>query len=297
MFASWNARAVGLEMPARETIETAARVGFRGVDLLVRDLVQSGVDPDELRRRMDDLGIQGGAWPLPVNWRGSEDQFWGDLRELARHARVAARLGLTRTGTWVLPECAIGGADPRGTEDAFRRTLDLHRHRLGRIATILGDEGIHLGLEIIGPAGARGSSAFPFVHHYADLAETFRDFRRERANVGMLVDSFHLYAAGEDPSAGLLWGIDGVVWVHLADSANPDRSSLEDRQRALPGETGLAPCRSLLEQLLEKGYAGPITAEPLTRCSSLDGVEPMEAARRTRAAIDSVWPRAIPRRR
>jgi sugar phosphate isomerase/epimerase len=297
MFASWNARAVGLEMPARETIETAARAGFLGVDLLVRDLVQSGRDPEELGRRMDDLGLRGGAWPLPVNWRGGEDQFLADLRELPRFARVASRLGLTRTGTWVLPECATVATDPRGAEDAFRRTLEMHRHRLGRIAAILGDEGVRLGLEIIGPAGARGSSALPFVHRYADLAETFQALHRERANVGMLVDSFHLYAAGEHPSAGLLWGIDGVVWVHLADSANPDRSSLKDRQRALPGETGLAPCRSLLEELQERGYSGPVTAEPLTRCTSLGEVEPLEVARHTHAAIDSVWPRVIPRRR
>jgi sugar phosphate isomerase/epimerase len=295
MFASWNARAVGLQIPARETIEIAAGAGFGGVDLLVRDLAQSGVDPDELRRRMDDLGLRGGAWPLPVDWRGSEDRFRDDLRELARLARVATRLGLTRTGTWVMPECPTLEASGRGAVNSFRRTLDLHRHRLGRIAAILADEGIRLGLEIIGPAAARAATKPPFVHRYTDLAETFQDLRRHRSNVGMLVDSFHLFAAREEPSAGLLWGIDGVVWVHLADAINPDRSVLEDGQRALPGETGLTACHTLLELLQELGYTGPITAEPLTRCRSLAGIGPTEAARRTRAAIDSLWPRLTPR--
>jgi sugar phosphate isomerase/epimerase len=294
MFASWNARAVGLEMSAWETIEIASAAGFDGVDLLVRDLILSGINADDLRRRMDDLGLRGGAWPLPMDWRGSDERFWKGLRELPRQARIATRLGLGRTGTWVMPGCAEGLAPGRLSEDAFRRTLDLHRDRIARIAAILADEGIRLGLEIIGPVTARAAGVPPFVVRYADLAETFRDLRRDRPNIGMLVDSFHLFAAGEDLAASLIWGIDGVAWVHLADATNPDRSLLQDRQRALPGETGLAACGPLLERLIGLAYAGPVTAEPLSRCSSLVGAGPLEAARRTRAAIDSVWPRALP---
>ena len=75
MYASWNARAVGLSLSAIESIEVAARAGFAGVDLLVRDLSQSNTDPVELRRRMGDLGLRGGAWPLPVDWRGDAARF------------------------------------------------------------------------------------------------------------------------------------------------------------------------------------------------------------------------------
>src|SRR5690348_13757802 len=39
MFASFNARALGLALPARPTIALASDAGFAGVDLLVRDLV------------------------------------------------------------------------------------------------------------------------------------------------------------------------------------------------------------------------------------------------------------------
>ena len=37
MYACWNARAVGLAMPAEDAIDLAAEAGFAGVDLLVRD--------------------------------------------------------------------------------------------------------------------------------------------------------------------------------------------------------------------------------------------------------------------
>lgn len=104
MYASWNARAVGLSLSANESIKVAARAGFTGVDLLVRDLAESNEDPLELRSRMDDLGLRGGAWPLPVDWRGNTVRFREDIRQLPRYARTAAILGLSRTGTWVLPE-------------------------------------------------------------------------------------------------------------------------------------------------------------------------------------------------
>ena len=50
MYPSWNARAVGLYLSAEETITIAAEAGFSGVDLLVRDVIESVVDPAELHK-------------------------------------------------------------------------------------------------------------------------------------------------------------------------------------------------------------------------------------------------------
>lgn len=119
-------------MSAGEAVELAASAGFAGVDLLVRDLIDEGNDPRRLRRRMDDLGIRGGAWPLPVQWRGEAARFEADLEELPRLAEAAAILGLSRTGTWVLPEVDPALLIPGTRSDEFRqRTLELHLERLG----------------------------------------------------------------------------------------------------------------------------------------------------------------------
>src|SRR5689334_17149052 len=104
MFMSFNARALGLTPDALESVELAARAGFASVDLLVRDLALAGHNPAALKRRMDDLGLRGGAWPLPVSWRGDEAAFRADLAQLPRHAATAAALALFSTGTWVMPE-------------------------------------------------------------------------------------------------------------------------------------------------------------------------------------------------
>ncbi len=108
--------------------------------------------------------------------------------------------------------------------------------------------------------------------------------------MGVLIDAFHLFAAGEGPEAALIWGVDSIVWVHVADSAQSDPTIVNDHERALPGETGLGDTRALLEHLARRGYKGPVSAEPLGMCASLVGLEPLAAARRTRAAMQSVWP-------
>lgn len=289
MYPSWNARAVGLNLEAHDTILVAAKVGFEGVDLLVRDLVDSGVDVGELRRRMDDLGLRGGAWPLSVNWRGDAARFHGDLERLHLYADAAQRLGLKRTGTWVLPECL-----PPSIEevDDIRRTTAFHVERLGKIADVLASHGISLGLEIMGPVTASTGSRTAFVRRYVDLPERLGQLRQEHTNVGVLIDAFHLFAAGEGPEAGLVWSANAIVWVHVADSAKPDPTTVHDHERALPGETGLGDTRALLEHLAWEGYEGPVSAEPLGLCQSLVGLEPLAVARRTLAALQSTWPGA-----
>jgi hypothetical protein len=68
---------------------------------------------------------------------------------------------------------------------------------------------------------------------------------------------------------------------------------LLDHKRALPGETGLADSRGLLERLQCRAYDGPVTAEPLAACESLQGLNLSAAAARTMTALRSIWPRTV----
>ena len=285
---------MGLDLSAEETIEIAAKAGFDGVDLLIRDIVESGADVDELRRRMDDLGLRSGGWPLPVNWRNDAETFESDLKRLPRLAEAAARLGFYHTGTWVRFESDPIEAEALGDEMARERVVEeataRQMERLGRIARILNDHGSRIGLEIIGPRGERTRRGVPLVGTYAELARRFGPLRDEHANVGVLVDAFHLFAAGEDLGDALAWGPSSVVWVHLADPARRDRRTLRDVERALPGESPPSPCASLLTALAQIGHQGPVTVEPLGRCRSLEGLDPSPRAFKTGEALRRVWP-------
>ena len=294
MFTSFNARALGLSLPAEATIDLAAAAGFGGVDLLVRDLVESGSDPAALRARMDGLGLRGGAWPLPVDWRGDEIRFRGDLDRLHRYAEAAATLGLSRTGTWVLPE--LPAAPPGHDPAAWRRSfVEFHILRLGAIARVLAEHGTQLGLEVIGVESFRSGRGEPLFTRLGDesFGELLRELRRQTPGVGVLVDAFHLYAAGEPMAVGWLWGVESVVWVHVADvpaAADPDRAALRDQERGLPGEVGAIDTAGLLHGLARRGYDGPVTAEPMAGCRSLAGRSPEEAAQAVALALRSVWP-------
>ena len=288
MFASFSARAVGLMgLSAEETVDLAAGAGFAGVDLLVRDLVRDGVDPAALRSRMDDLGLRGGAFPCPVYWRAGDDAaFRRDLDGLGPVLDAAATLGLTRTGTWVLP------AMPDWSSDRAE-VADWHLRRLGALARRLGAHGIQLGLEVIGVESSRPSGAEPFVARLGDLDEALGAIWVEAPNLGLLLDAFHLFAAGESIETGLARGVDRIAWAHVADlppEARADRARIIDAERGLPGENGAVNARAFLARLAVEGFEGPVTAEPLARCRSLAGLDPAGVAARVKASLDQSWP-------
>jgi sugar phosphate isomerase/epimerase len=293
MYACFNARAVGLTMPASATLELADRAGFAGVDLMVRDLLDAGEDPRRLRARMDALGLRGGSFPMPVHWRGDAALFARDLARLPRLAEAAAVLGVSRTATWVMPETSEPPATPSGHAAHHGAVVRLHVERLGAIARVLDTFGIRLGLEVIGVASSRTGRGLPFVCRMADLDRVLGPVRGEAPNFGILLDGWHLYGAGESVEAGLVWGPRAVVGVHVADlpeSALPDRSAMIDGDRGLPGENGAIDSKALLQHLSDVGYDGPVAAEPMPGCRSLAGLESEAIGHRVAAVLRSVWP-------
>lgn len=295
MYPSFNARALGLELSARRTIELASAEQFEGVDLLLRDVLDGGEDPKELRARMDDCGLRGGAFPLPVDWKGDADRFAADLERLPRYAEAASILGLTRTGTWVLPETPARPASEDQLPSYLASVAAWHVDRLGKIARDLEPYGIRLGLEVIGVASFRKGNGVPFVTRMADIDRRIPAIWDEAPNLGILYDSYHLYAAGEPVEAGLAWGIDRVVWVHVSDldpSAPQDCGAITDQDRSLPRVHGAVDCRDHLMRLWTAGYEGPVTAEPLGGCRSLRGLSDEAVARHVAGALRSVWPSA-----
>jgi sugar phosphate isomerase/epimerase len=130
----------------------------------------------------------------------------------------------------------------------------------------------------------------PLISSYDALLRAFEGLSRAHANVGVLADAYHLYASGEGVNAAFGWGAAAVCWVHLADAANPDRATMRDLDRLLPGETSPSLCGALLEALADRGYDGPVTAEPLTRSRSFATDDPRGRAMATRESLRRVWP-------
>ena len=291
MYSSFNARALGLKLSTDETLLLAHDHGFDGVDIMVRDAIEQGVDFDALKLKMDDLDLHAGAFPLPFDWRGDDASFAEGLQVLALCARAANCLGIQRTGTWVLPEVPERFAS-NDARSSYERTLDFHAERLSQIAGILDDLGIRLGLEVIGVASSR-SGRFPAFIYRLDGLEPLIDRLNVHANIGAIVDAWHLYADDEPIANAFFHGVKKIVWAHVADlpfGAELSRAAMIDSVRGLPGEHGAIDAKSLLRVLYERGYGGPVTAEPLGNCRSLTGLSPTAVARKTAESLRSVWP-------
>jgi sugar phosphate isomerase/epimerase len=295
LYPSFNARALGVDADADRTIALAALAGFAGVDLLVRDLVDRGDDVAGLRQKIHDHNMRPGAWPLPVHWRGDEDRFQADLLALPRYAAAAAELGLARTATWVMPETPGRPSSIQSQHAHLAEVAELHLIRLTKIARILHANGTCLGLEVIGVASSRTGRGLPFVCRIEDVWPYVDVIREHAPSAGILLDAFHLYAAGEDVSKALARGASSVVWVHVADlpaGAPPDRGLIRDEVRGLPGENGAVDARGLLKRLADVHYDGPVTVETLAGCRSLAGLDDVAIARRAAESLQKIWPAA-----
>lgn len=288
MFPSFNALALGLDMEIDEVLGLAHRAGFDGVDLPLRDLLDARTDLVELRQRMDDMGLRAGAFPFPVSWRQDETTYREGLRRLPVFAAAAAQLGLCRTGTWVLP----------ATKNDLKATADWHRDRLGTMARVLADQGISIGIEAIGPRSARAGLGQPFVTRLADIEARLGPLWRDHTNLGLLVDAFHLFAADEPIQVALKWGVGRVVWCHVADlpaDATGDRDAIQDDDRGLPGERGRIDCASLLAELEQAGYGGPVTIETRSVSRALRHLGPEGITSAAAAALRRIWPSRLTR--
>jgi sugar phosphate isomerase/epimerase len=218
-----------------------------------------------------------GAAGLSVDFRGDESRFRTGMAELPAFASGLKRAGAARVGTWLSP-----GHDRLTYVANFRQ----HAGRLREVAAVLGDHGLRLGLEYVGPRTSWTPARYPFIHTLAEMRELLAEIGRD--NVGLVLDSWHWYTAGE--TALDLRGLANrdVVACDLNDAP---RSVPVDQQRdgvrELPCATGVIDVRAFLKTLAAIGYDGPVRAEPFN--ATLRTLPPEEAVAATARAMKQAF--------
>ena len=283
MFKGLSPGAISVRAGTLDEGIAAAKVGgFGGVEFNpgeVADLIAAhGVEA--ARDKFAASGIKPAGWGLPVDWRGAEENWQSGLNDLPRLAQAASAVGGTRVSTWIMP-CS----DEREMEENVR----FHVTRFQPIAKILGDHGVSLGLEFIGPKTLRDTQRYPFISTMPEMLALGREIG---PNVGLLLDAFHWYT-----SHGTLDDLKAltpaqVVYVHVNDApAGIAVDEQMDGTRALPGETGVIDIAGFLQALKGIGYDGPVTPEPFKK--ELRELPSDEARLKTvGAAMDVIWQRA-----
>jgi sugar phosphate isomerase/epimerase len=277
MYPALSTGAIGVRLPFEECARLASEAGFEGIGVDVGAAVR---DPGAVRRVLEGNKLRPAAWGLPVEFRRDEDAFRQGLAALPELARAAKQIGAERCSTWILP---FSDSLP------FADNFESHRQRLRQCAEVLGEHGIRLGLEFVGPKTLRAGHPYEFIYTQEGMLELCHAIGS--GNVGLLFDSFHWYTSHGTTDDIKKLSDALVVDVHVNDAPQgrgPDEQI--DNERRLPGESGVIDLVGFLQGLKEIGYTGPVTPEPFS--PRLGQMPPEEAIRATAEALLGVWRQA-----
>jgi len=242
--------AIGVKAPTIEAAAEAARLGgFSAVEISPQEVVDRGVDA--AKAALGEIVVAGfGAF----DWRNDEAVWKAGLADLPAQAAAMAALGCFRCSTYIMPF---------SDERTFEENYDFHVSRIKPLAAALAVEGIHFGMEYVGPATMRAGKKHPFVHDLAGMLKLTADCG---PNVGLLMDAWHWYTSHETVEDILALTAEQVVYVHVNDA--PAGIAIDDQfdnVRALPCETGVIDLATFLGALKKIGYDGPVVCEPFKK--------------------------------
>jgi len=257
-----NPGSIGVQLSQQALLDNAIAYGFEAIVPLTDQLAtmrDQGLDA--FLEKMKENQITWGTANLPVQFRESAPDFRSDFSRLNEAAYALELSGAKRMSTWIMP-----------THDklTYRQNFDRHIRRLKEVAQLLADHDIMLGLEYVGPKTLMSRDKYSFIRTMTEVQELIDAINEP--NVGIQLDAFHWFCAGESDQDILNLDPKSIVTVDLND-AKAGRTAAEqlDWERELPSATGVIDIEKFLIALLEIGYNGPVRAEPFNQeLNSLD---------------------------
>ncbi len=259
--------ALGIKAGQRQAIDLAAAHGFHCVDADGRYL--AGLSAGELQDLLGYMESKKIGWALAglaADFRAGDEVFQADIAGLPENARTLERAGVRRVTTYVLPM-----SNSRPYLENFR----FHAGRLRECARILNDSGIRLGLEYVAPKTLWASQRYPFVHTMAEMRELIAEIGQP--NVGLVIDSWHWYHAGDTAADIAALHASEVVSIDLNDApAGVPKDQMVDGKRELPASTGVIDVAAFHRALEKINFDGPVRVEPFNE--AVRRMAPDEAA-------------------
>ncbi len=252
MFTCLVCRSLCIEATQLEAIELAHRHGFASVEARGDELAQ--LSERDLQRLLDGLRERSlcfGMAGLPIDMRRDGERFADGLRQLPKLAQTLLRCGVTRLGCSIVP-----AHDELTYADNFRQ----HTERITAIALVLGDHGIRFGLEYCATPALRHGKRHAFIHSLPQLRELITAIAAP--NLGLVLDSWHWWMSGSPAPELASLRREEIIAVDLNDApAGSTQEQLGDRQRELPGATGVIDLPQFVGALRRLDYDGPVRAE------------------------------------
>jgi sugar phosphate isomerase/epimerase len=273
--------ALGIKANQREAVDLAAKHGFDVVDADGNSLMRlSEGEVQDLLGYMRSKKVGWAMAGLPVDFRGEDAAFRDGMSRFTAYAQGLQRGRVQRVTTWVMPMHATR---------TYLVNFKLHAARLREIARVLNDNGLRFGLEYVAPKTLWASQRYQFSHTMAETRELIAEIGQP--NVGIVLDSWHWYHAGD--SALDISGLQAkdVVSVDLNDApAGVPKDQMVDGKRELPASTGVIDVKGFLGALEKIGYEGPVRVEPFN--DAVRKMSPDEACDAAMAGLKKAFAQA-----
>jgi 4-hydroxyphenylpyruvate dioxygenase len=232
---------VSLSGDLAEKLEAIAAAGFKGVEIFENDLLSFHGTPADVRKMVADLGLDIITFQPFRDFEGMPAE--SRERIFARAERkfdLMAELGcdLLLVCSNVSP-ASLGGID--------RAAADL---------AALGERAARHGMRV-------GFEALAWGRHINDYRDAWEVVRRaDHAAIGLVLDSFHIFARRTDLKPIGAIPRDRVFLVQLADAPVLDMDSLSWSRhfRNFPGQ-GELPLLDFMAALQATGFDGPLSLE------------------------------------
>jgi 4-hydroxyphenylpyruvate dioxygenase len=232
---------VSLSGTLPEKLEAAAAIGFDGVEIFENDLLTYDGSPKDVRDIAAGLGLVITVFqPFRDFEAMPEPQRGRNLDRAERKFDVMQALG-----TDLVLVCS--NVQPGAIDDPCRAAADLvamaeRAHR----------RGLRVGYEAL--AWGRHVNRWRQAWDIVKMAD--------HPALGLIVDSFHTLAIGDDPSGIAAVPVDKLFFVQLADAPqlSMDVLSWSRHFRNFPGQ-GVLPLVDFLRPVLAMGYRGPLSLE------------------------------------
>jgi sugar phosphate isomerase/epimerase len=230
------------QLDVKQQIDTAARAGYEGIELWVKDLeayLQNGGTAAKLNRYIQDAGITAVNAIAFFKWADADPAVRkAGLEQAEREMNLLAEIG-----------CLAVAAPPFGDVESV--TLD----EMAEHFATLSERGRRIGVEPVLEFWGRAKQLSRLSQAVYVAMES------GVAGAKLLLDPFHMYTGGSQVEQ--LRSINGsaIGIVHVNDyPANPPVEVITDADRVFPGE-GTAPSATFAKLLDEAGYRGFLSLE------------------------------------
>jgi sugar phosphate isomerase/epimerase len=270
--------AIGVNASMSQALDYAAQYGFEAIEADAGWLTSaSGSDVARFLDRMKEKKIAWAQAGLSVEFRKSEAEFQAGMKTLPATAKALKRAGVERVGTWLMP---------LSSELTYIENFKQHARRLREAASVLGDQGCRLGMEYVGPKTLWASSRFTFVHSMREMKELIAEMGRP--NVGMVLDTWHWYTAGETVADLKTLTNRDIVSIDMNDAPTGIPVDQQvDGKRELVCATGVIDIAGFLNALNSIGCDAPARCEPFN--AALRAMAPDQALQTTIAAMNKAF--------